>query len=142
MTFDILDVFALFVLAVLFAAVVAIVVALGSLPGAIARKRGHRQATAVTAASWLGLATGGILWPLARSGPFGSRLPPKARPFRHPVRPLLQMQTPGRCPWRRAWKPWKLRSANSRTGRKAANDCVLDHRLLRHRGRAFQAEAC
>jgi hypothetical protein len=62
---DVLDVFALVVLAVLLAAVVAVVVSLGSLPGAIARKRGHPQAAAVNAASWLGVATLGLLWPLA-----------------------------------------------------------------------------
>jgi hypothetical protein len=52
---DVLAVFALVVIAVLLAAVVAVVVGLGSLPGAIARKRGHPQAAAVNAASWLGV---------------------------------------------------------------------------------------
>jgi Protein of unknown function (DUF3302) len=64
MTFDVLDLFALVVLTVLFAAVVIAIVALGALPGAIARKRGHPQAAAVNVASWLGLVSG-ILWPLA-----------------------------------------------------------------------------
>ena len=63
--FDIFDVFALAVIAVLFAAFVAAVVALGSLPGWIAKKRGHPQASAVNVAGWLGLATLGVLWPLA-----------------------------------------------------------------------------
>jgi hypothetical protein len=62
---DALDIFALVVIAVLLAAIVAVVVGLGSLPGAIARKRGHPQAAAVNAASWLGVATLGLLWPLA-----------------------------------------------------------------------------
>ena len=62
---DLLDTFALVVIAVLLAAVVIAVVGLGSLPGAIARKRGHPQAAAVNAASWLGVATLGLLWPLA-----------------------------------------------------------------------------
>jgi hypothetical protein len=62
---DVLDIIALVVIAVLLAAVVAIVVGLGSLPGAIARKRGHPQAAAVNVASWLGIATLGLLWPLA-----------------------------------------------------------------------------
>jgi hypothetical protein len=62
---DAFDVFAFVVFAVLLAAVVVIVVALGSLPGAIARKRGHPQAAAVNVAGWLGVATLGILWPLA-----------------------------------------------------------------------------
>ncbi len=63
--FDVLDIFALVVIAVLIAAVVIIIVSLGSLPGAIAEKRGHPQATAVNVASWLGIATLGLLWPLA-----------------------------------------------------------------------------
>src|SRR5207244_4354129 len=62
---DILDIFAFVVLAVLLATGVVIIVALGSLPGAIARKRGHPQAAAINVASWLGVATLGILWPLA-----------------------------------------------------------------------------
>jgi hypothetical protein len=62
---DALDIFALVVIGVLLTAVVVIVVGLGSLPGAIARKRGHPQAAAVNAASWLGVATLGLLWPVA-----------------------------------------------------------------------------
>jgi hypothetical protein len=62
---DVFDIFAFVVFAVLVLAGVFIVVSLGSLPGAIARKRGHRYPAAVTAASWLGIATGGLLWPLA-----------------------------------------------------------------------------
>jgi hypothetical protein len=55
-------VFGVFALLILSAA--AILVMLGALPGNIARQRGHPQADAVTAAGWIGLATG-ILWPLA-----------------------------------------------------------------------------
>jgi hypothetical protein len=62
---DALDIFAFVVFGVLLVAVVVIVVSLGSLPGQIAHKRGHPQAAAITVASWLGLATGGLLWPLA-----------------------------------------------------------------------------
>jgi hypothetical protein len=62
---DVLDIFALLVIAVLLATVVIIIVGLGSLPGAIAQKRGHPQAAAVNVASWIGMATMGILWPLA-----------------------------------------------------------------------------
>lgn len=43
----------------------AIVVLLGALPGNIARSRGHKYADAVTAAGWMGIATLGLLWPLA-----------------------------------------------------------------------------
>ncbi len=63
--FDIFDIFAFAVFAVLLAALVIIVVTLGSLPGQIAYKRGHPQAAAITVAGWLGVVTGGILWPLA-----------------------------------------------------------------------------
>jgi Protein of unknown function (DUF3302) len=62
---DAFDIIAFVVLAVLPVAAVVIVVTLGSLPGRIAHKRGHPQAAAVTAAGWLGLVTGGLLWPLA-----------------------------------------------------------------------------
>jgi hypothetical protein len=62
---DVFDLMAFVVFAVLVAAILVIVVALGSLPGSIARKRGHPQAAAVNVASWLGLATAGLLWPLA-----------------------------------------------------------------------------
>jgi hypothetical protein len=62
---DVLDIFAFVVFGVLLAVAVIIVVSLGSLPGQIARKRDHPQATAITVAGWLGLATLGVLWPLA-----------------------------------------------------------------------------
>jgi hypothetical protein len=62
---DIFDVMAFVVFGVLLAVVVVIVVTLGSLPGRIAQKRGHPQAAAITAAGWLGIATMGLLWPLA-----------------------------------------------------------------------------
>jgi hypothetical protein len=44
--------------------VTAAIVALGSVPGKIARKRGHPWPDAVNAASWIGLATG-VFWPVA-----------------------------------------------------------------------------
>ena len=62
---DILDIITFAVFGILLVAAVVIVVTLGSLPGQIAHKRGHPQAAAVTVAGWLGLVTGGILWPLA-----------------------------------------------------------------------------
>lgn len=60
-----LDVFAFVVIGVLFLVFVVAVVALGSLPGNIARRRGHPQADAITVAGWLGIATLGVLWPIA-----------------------------------------------------------------------------
>jgi hypothetical protein len=63
--FDVFDVMAFVVFAVLLTAGVILAVLLGSLPGWIARKNGHPQAAAVNVASWLGLAAGGLLWPFA-----------------------------------------------------------------------------
>jgi hypothetical protein len=60
-----LDIFALFVLCVLLAAVVAIWALLGMLPGRIARQRDHPQADAIAVAGWWGVITLGILLPLA-----------------------------------------------------------------------------
>lgn len=54
----------IFIFFLLIAAAV-IIVFLGTLPGKIARKRGHHQVDAVNAAAWMGLAMGGLLWPLA-----------------------------------------------------------------------------
>ncbi len=62
---DVFDIFAFAVLGVLLLTAVVVVVLLGSLPGWVARKRGHPQAAAVNVAGWLGLATAGVLWPLA-----------------------------------------------------------------------------
>lgn len=59
------DVFAFVVFGILFVAIVVAIVALGSLPGNIARRRGHPQADAITAAGWVGIASMGILWPIA-----------------------------------------------------------------------------
>ena len=59
------DIFAFAVFAVLFLVIVVAIVVLGSLPGNIARRRDHPQADAITAAGWLGIASLGILWPIA-----------------------------------------------------------------------------
>jgi hypothetical protein len=64
-SFGPLDAFAFLVFAVLIAVAVIIVVKLGQLPGQLARKWGHPQAAAINAASWVGLATGGLFWPVA-----------------------------------------------------------------------------
>ena len=64
-TFGILDVIAFSVFAILIAVAVVIIVFLGQLPGRLARQRGHPQASAINVASWIGLATLGLLWPLA-----------------------------------------------------------------------------
>ena len=64
-SFGILDAFAFLVFAVLILVAVVIIVSLGKLPGQLARKWGHPQAAAINALSWIGIATGGILWPIA-----------------------------------------------------------------------------
>jgi hypothetical protein len=62
---DAFDIIAFVVIAGIIVVAVIVVVWLGQLPGRIAKKRGHPQAAAITAASWLGLATGGVLWLIA-----------------------------------------------------------------------------
>jgi hypothetical protein len=59
-----LDYVALFVIVFMICGLAAVIVALGSLPGKIAKKRGHPWPDAVNVASWIGLATG-IFWPIA-----------------------------------------------------------------------------
>ena len=59
-----IDIFAWIVLVVVLATLVATFVALGMMPGHIARKRGHPWAEAVTVGSWATLICGFVLWPL------------------------------------------------------------------------------
>jgi len=61
---SILDVFALFILAMLLITVIAVIWVLGSLPGRIARNRRHPQADAIAVGGWVGLLFFGVLWPL------------------------------------------------------------------------------
>jgi hypothetical protein len=60
-----LDIFALIVLIVLTAAVVAIWAILGMMPGRIARERNHPQAEAINVCGWWGVITMGLLLPVA-----------------------------------------------------------------------------
>jgi Protein of unknown function (DUF3302) len=62
---DVFDYIAFGVFALLLVVAVVLVVSLGQLPGRIAQKRGHPQAAAINVTSWLGIATLGLLWPLA-----------------------------------------------------------------------------
>lgn len=64
-SFGALDAFAFVVFAVLIFVGVVIVVSLGKLPGQLAHKWQHPQAAAINAMSWIGIATGGLLWPIA-----------------------------------------------------------------------------
>ncbi|MEA1835219.1 DUF3302 domain-containing protein [Methylobacterium durans] len=59
-----IDIFAWIVLAVVAATLVACFVALGAMPGRIARRRGHPWAQAVAIGSWATLICGFVFWPL------------------------------------------------------------------------------
>jgi len=59
-----IDIFAWIVLIVLVATLVAVFVALGMMPGRIARRRGHPWAEAVAVGSWATLIFGFVFWPL------------------------------------------------------------------------------
>jgi len=59
-----LDLFAWIVLAVLVVSAVAMIFIAGSLPGHIARTRGHPWMQAVRLAGWLTLFFGFVLWPV------------------------------------------------------------------------------
>jgi len=61
----VLNIFALIVLLVLIAAVVAVWVILGMMPGKIARERNHPQAEDINVCGWWGVITLSILLPLA-----------------------------------------------------------------------------
>jgi uncharacterized BrkB/YihY/UPF0761 family membrane protein len=60
----VIDIFAWIVLLVLVGTLVAVFVALGTMPGRIARKRGHPWPEAVTVGSWATLICGFVFWPL------------------------------------------------------------------------------
>ncbi|WP_407529972.1 DUF3302 domain-containing protein [Methylobacterium oryzisoli] len=64
MALPLIDIFAWIVLLVVFATIVATIVALGVMPGRIARRRGHPWAQAVTVGSWATLVFGVVFWPL------------------------------------------------------------------------------
>jgi hypothetical protein len=61
---SVIDLFAWIVLIVVIATLVAVFVALGMMPGHIARKRGHPWAQAVTVGGWATLIFGLVFWPL------------------------------------------------------------------------------
>ena len=82
-TFDVFDALAFVVFGILIVVAVLVVVSLGQLPGQLARKWNHPQAAAVNVAGWAGLATGGLLWPLALIWAFW--VPSTANPSAHSV---------------------------------------------------------
>ncbi|MDR6955912.1 uncharacterized BrkB/YihY/UPF0761 family membrane protein [Ancylobacter sp. 3268] len=59
-----IDIFAWIVLLVAVVTLAAIVVALGIMPGRIARRRNHPWADAVSVGSWATLVFGLVFWPL------------------------------------------------------------------------------
>jgi hypothetical protein len=59
------DIFAWIVLAILFMVIVVVVWLMGSLPGHVARRRGHPYAESVGVAGWVTLIFGFALWPVA-----------------------------------------------------------------------------
>jgi hypothetical protein len=79
-TFGVLDAIAFLVFAVLIAVAIVIIVFLGQLPGRLALHRAHPQAAAINVAGWLGVATLGLLWPLALVWAFVTPSPKAARP--------------------------------------------------------------
>ena len=85
-----IDLFAWIVLVVLVATIVAVFVALGMMPGYIARKRGHPWAQAVTVGSWATLIFGFVLWPLVLIWAYVDA------PVRHDQPRVGQDQLPGR----------------------------------------------
>jgi hypothetical protein len=62
---EMIDVITLAIILIVVAANVAFFLWLASLPGKIARQRGHAQADAVAVAGWLSLLTLFTTWPLA-----------------------------------------------------------------------------
>jgi hypothetical protein len=60
-----LDIFAWIVLAILLAVFVFVFWLMGSMPGHVARRRGHPWAEAVSVAGWITLLFGFVLWPIA-----------------------------------------------------------------------------
>jgi hypothetical protein len=59
-----IDIFSWIVLIVVIAIILAVFVALGMMPGRIARRRGHPWAEAVAVGSWATLIFGLVFWPL------------------------------------------------------------------------------
>jgi hypothetical protein len=59
-----IDVFAWIVFILLVAIILAVFIALGMMPGYIARKRGHPWAEAVSVGGWVTLIFGFVFWPL------------------------------------------------------------------------------
>lgn len=62
---DVLMVFALIIQILLLLMIVGVWVAIGILPGRIARKRGHPQADAINVCGWIGALTMGVFAPIA-----------------------------------------------------------------------------
>ncbi len=65
MQLDVYDYMSFVVLGIITTVFVSLIVVIGSLPGKIAARRNHPQATAINVAAWISLWTLGALWPIA-----------------------------------------------------------------------------
>lgn len=65
MQLDFFDYMSFVVLGIITTVFVTFIVVIGSLPGKIALRRKHPQATAINVAAWISLLTLGALWPIA-----------------------------------------------------------------------------
>jgi len=59
------EIFALIILVTIAASVFGVLIGLAIWPGRTAKARAHPYADAVNVAGWVGILTGGLLWPLA-----------------------------------------------------------------------------
>jgi hypothetical protein len=71
-----LDLFALAVLLIIAAVVVAAVYFLGSWPGRVAHRRNHPDARAIEVGGWATLVFGGLFWPLVLMWAYRALPPP------------------------------------------------------------------
>lgn len=58
-----MKIFALLVLCTLFVVVIGLVVFLAMWPGKVAHERNHPYADAISIGGWIGILTGGVIWP-------------------------------------------------------------------------------
>lgn len=65
MQLDVFDYMSFVVFGIITTVFVSLIVLIGSLPGKIAARRNHPQATAINVAAWISLLTLGALWPIA-----------------------------------------------------------------------------
>ncbi len=84
----VLDIFALIVMGVLIEVVIWLEVLLVSMPGKIAKDRGHPQADAIKVLGWIGVITLGLAWPFALVWAYIRSAEPNAETLREQVAAL------------------------------------------------------